>query len=148
LNKSIFIHNELGEPLTEKLKKYKLSFNNYVNQLIKIDLKKELVINNKRTKRVDYFEKLFLLKDQIQKQLFRIYWKNYERNDFAVECGIEYLKEKKKYIQQYSQENLLIKWIDEQIDLLKSNNFDNLDINIRKRELNLVNHPPLNPKRF
>ena len=138
MNKSICLHKGLQEPLKIKLEKWDISFSSYINQLIENDLKKNIIAEKRIS--VVQLENILNMKEKIQKYLYKVFWKSKLTDDFTVNIMLSYLNKKKELIEQYSNSVSLTDWINKQIILIQSLNFEQLDCDIVKRDKNLVMH--------
>ena len=138
MNKSVWIQKKLQESLQNNLDSKNINFNDYINQLIEYDLKKE-IIKNKKT-RENYYEDLCNLQEQIQKHLYKVFFKRNKKEEFYIDWCIKYLGEKRDFIDDLSKSITLIEWIDKQILLLQEHKIEELDCNIPLRDKNYVQY--------
>ena len=75
-------------------------------------------------------------KTKIKKDLYKWIWKEFKRSKNDKELYLKYLKLK---IEE-SDDSILVNWLNEQIELIESENWEQLDINIGEREKQLLIH--------
>ncbi|MEK6884267.1 MAG: hypothetical protein AABY22_31845 [Nanoarchaeota archaeon] len=86
----------------------------------------------KRKENKDIGENKVTLQTNIQKRLFKWIFKEHLTDKEHINSMIEYLEEQKIHAQELELKDTE-EWINKSIDLIKTRNFENLDINIEKK---------------
>ncbi len=138
MNKSLFIHKDLKDEVEERLQG--ITFNQYINNLIRADLKKRVRMREgKYIKSLDYPKECLKMKKQIQDFIYQIFWRNGLRSPYNVKLMVWHLNNRRKFVDRFEKGNELVKWISELILTVESQNFEEINgkINLKSHDWGL-----------